>query len=388
MHEDHTEGIRLPKVMHVIPGLKVGGAETMLLKLLIASRHSCWEHEVVSMTDVGEVGLQIKRAGFMVHAMGMKNGVPNPLGLFRLRRLFLERSPNVIQTWIYHADLLGGLAAKWTGGIPVVWGIRQSDLQTDKFLKKIVARAVNPVLSYFIPKAIVCCAEKGRQVHRDFGYASEKMQVIPNGFELSKFTPDLERRLATRSLLGFADDELVVGMVARLHPMKDHRNFVMAAACVAAHFPRARFLLCGAGMTLQSVELTSMFAEAAVEAGRFSLLGRRDDLDWIYPAMDVNVLSSLGTEGFPNVLGEAMACGVPCVATDAGDSGLVVGDTGRIVPPRDSGALARAIMELLAMSEEDRRRLGRAARQRIEERFSIEAIAARYDMLYRRVLGS
>jgi len=387
MHERHTEGIRLPKVMHVIPGLKVGGAETMLLKLLLASRHSCWEHEVVSMTDIGEVGVQIKRAGFMVHAMGMKNGVPNPLALFRLRRLFLERAPDVIQTWIYHADLLGGLTAKWTGGIPVVWGIRQSDLQTDKFLKKLLARVVNPVLSYLIPKAIVCCAETAQKVHREFGYASQKMQVIPNGFDLSKFTPDLERRLATRSLLGFAEDELVVGMVARLHPMKDHRNFVMAAACVADHFPRARFLLCGAGMTLQSVELTSMFVEAAIEADRFSLLGRRDDLDWIYPAMDVNVLSSF-TEGFPNVLGEAMACGVPCVATDAGDSALVVGDTGRIVPPRDSGALARAIIELLEMSEGDRRHLGRAARQRIQERFSIEMIAARYDALYHTMLVS
>ena len=372
--------------MHVIPGLEVGGAETMLLKLLMASRNGRWEHEVVSMTDVGEVGQQMKRAGFTVYAMGMRNGVPNPIGLMRLKRLFLEHTPDVIQTWIYHADLLGGLAAKWAGGIPVVWSIRQSDLQTDKVLKKSVARLVNPILSYFIPKAIVFCAEKGRQLHKEFGYASEKMQVIPNGFDLLKFKPDSKKRIATRSRLGFSDKELVVGMVARLHPMKDHRNFVRAATRVVARVPHARFLLCGAGVTLRS--MADMFKEAGIEARRFSLLGRRDDLDQIYPAMDLNVLSSLGTEGFPNVLGEAMACGVPCVATDAGDSALVVGDAGRIVPPRDPGALANAIVELLAIPEEDRRDLGRAARRRIEERFSIEAIAAKYDMLYSSLLTS
>jgi len=373
--------------MHVIPGLEVGGAESMLLKLLIASRDGRWEHEVVSMTDVGEVGLQMKRAGFVVHALGMRNGVPNPRGLFRLKSLFLERAPDVVQTWIYHADLLGGLAARLIGGIPVVWGIRQSDLRTEKVLKKLLARLVNPVLSYFIPKAIVCCAEKGRQLHEGFGYASAKMQVIPNGFDLSKFTLDSKKQAAARSLLGFSSGDLVVGMVARFHPMKDHRNFVRAAARVAAKLPQSRFLLCGAGTTRQSVGLTDAIADTGVEASRFSFLGRRDDLDRIYPAMDINVLSSLGVEGFHNVLGEAMACGVPCVATDMGDSALIIGDTGRIVPPRDSGALASAIVELLAMPEVGRHRLGRAARQRIEERFSIEAIAARYQVLYSSLLA-
>jgi glycosyltransferase involved in cell wall biosynthesis len=372
----------LPKVMHIIPGLKVGGAETMLLKLLTASRDGHWEHEVVSMTDAGDIGPQIRRAGFVVHELGMRNGIPNPMGLLRLRSLFRQRAPDVVQTWIYHADLLGGLAASWIGGIPVVWGIRQSDLKTEKVLKKLLARVVNPVLSYLIPQAIVCCAESGRQLHEKFGYASAKMHVIPNGFDLSKFTPDRNKRAAARSLLGFSNEHLVVGMVARLHPMKDHRNFVTAAARVAAAVPRSRFLLCGAGVTPQSVELRDAIAETGADASRFSLLGSRDDLDLIYPAMDANVLSSQSVEGFPNVLGEAMACGVPCVATDVGDSALVVGDTGRIVPPRDPGALANAILEVLAMPEEVRHRLGRAARQRVEERFSIEAIAARYEALY------
>jgi glycosyltransferase involved in cell wall biosynthesis len=382
MHEGHTEGVRLPKVMHVIPGLKVGGAETMLLKLMIASRDGRWEHEVVSMTDAGDVGPQMKRAGFVVHVLGMRNGVPNPMGLFELRKLFLERAPDIVQTWMYHADLLGGLAARWIGGIPVVWGIRQSDLQTEKILKKFLARLVNPVLSYLIPHAIVCCAERGRQLHEEFGYSSAKMQVIPNGFDLSIFTPDPKKRAAARSFLGFSGDDLVVGMVARLHPMKDHRNFIRAAARVAAKVPHSRFLLCGAGATTQATELTEAIADTGLEASRFSLLGRRDDLDRIYPAMDLHVLSSRSVEGFPNVLGEAMACGVPCVATNMGDSALIVGDTGRIVPPRDPGALADAIVELLGMPEEARDRLGRAARQRIEERFSIETIAARYRALY------
>lgn len=376
----------MPRVMHVIAGLEVGGAETMLHKLLVASRGGPWEHEVVSMTNAGPMGLRMRAMGVPVFTLNMRNGFFNPIGLVRLVRLIRRRRPSLIQTWMYHADFLGGAAAKLVGRIPVIWGIRQSDIRIEKMVKKVLARLINPLLSHVLPEYIVCCAEEARRIHLRYGYVADKLRVIPNGFELTRFSADPNRRREARSALNVTEDELIVGMVGRLHALKDHRNFIRAVSSIGAKVPHARFLLCGAGLTPDSRELALLFAESGVEPSKFLLLGQRDDVEQIYPVMDVNVLSSL-SEGFPNVLGEAMACEVPCVATDVGDAALIIGSTGRVVPPQNPDALAAAIVDLLTVSEEKRRSLGQLARRRIEEHFSIEAVAGQYQALYEEVLA-
>jgi len=314
----------------------------------------------------------------------MRNGIPDPRGLAELTRLLRQRSPEVVQTWMYHADLLGGISAKLAGDIPVIWGIRQSDARAENLLPKLLARVTNPLLSYWLPRAIVCCAEVAREVHVGFGYARNKCVVIPNGFDLARFKVNPQAGTALRVELGIPAAAPVVGMVARLHPIKDHRNFLLAAAMVARRFPSAVFVLCGDGLTADSLSISKWVREAGLPADVVRLIGRRDDVENVYPALGVAVLSSK-SEGFPNVLAEAMACGIPCVATNVGDSALIVGEHGRIVSPGDPAALAMAIIELFDMPGGERLALGLAGRRKIEERYSLATMIAQYESLYERV---
>jgi glycosyltransferase involved in cell wall biosynthesis len=378
---------RSHSVMHIISGLPVGGAESMLYKLVSRSAHTRSTHEVVSLTTVGPVGARLQAEGIKVVGLGMPNGVPDPRGLVRLVQLLRQHPPALVQTWMYHADLLGGIAAKLSGKIPVVWGVRNTEIGAEKFLLKFLARVVNPPLSHWVPDAIVCCAERAREVHVAFGYAREKCIVIPNGFDMARFQPNWKARAALRTELEIPPSSPVVGMVARLHPMKDHGTFLTAAATVAQSIPSAVFVLCGDGLTSDSPTLTQKIRESGLPIERLRLLGRRDDVENIYPALTATVLSSKSGEGFPNVLGEAMACGIPCVATDVGDSALIVGEHGRIVSPRNPRALAAAILEMLRMPDSERMALGLAGRSRIEQRYSIAAIAVQYESLYEGIVS-
>jgi len=369
------------RVVHVISGLGQGGAETMLAKLLGAMDRRRVDAAVVSLLDKGLLGPRIEALGVPVHALGMRRGVPSPTALLRLFLLLRRLRPDLVQTWMYHADLLGGLAAR-AGHIPVAWNIRQSDLDPNlsKRSTRWTARACAS-LSRVIPRRIVCCSSRAAQVHQALGYCPDRMVVIPNGFDTRVFQPDPARRASTRRRLGISDGEFLVGLVARFDPQKDHGTFIEAAGQVAALRPSARFLLCGEGIDHTNPELGRWIDRASV-GDRSHLLGRRDDIPQLMPGLDLAVSSSAFGEGFPNVLGEAMASGVSCVATDVGDSAEILGDSGRSVPPRRPEALAAAILEMIDLPAQERRRLGEGARQRVLERFGIEAVAARYEALY------
>ena len=210
--------------------------------------------------------------------------------------------------------------------------------------------------------------------------------MIPNGFQTELFCPGDRVREQTRKAFNLPVAAAVIGIVGRFDPQKDHRTFIKAAAQLARRMDGVYFLMCGKGLSPDNQELMVWLREGCA-ADQFLLLGERNDLNHIYCAMDVFVSSSAYGEGFPNVIGEAMACCVPCVVTDVGDSAIVVGNTGRVVPPRDPKALANGIYELLTLSEEEKRELGEAARRRIEENFSLSTIAVRYADLYEEVLA-
>lgn len=277
------------------------------------------------------------------------------------------------------------MAARWAGDIPVVWGIHHSNLdpkgnkRTTIWTAGICAR-----LSHRVPAKIVCCADVSRAVHAELGYASKKMLVIPNGFDLNVFRPDPTARKSVRWELGIPQDALLIGMIGRFDPQKDHRNFVAAAARLVIDFPDVNFLLCGDGVTWDNAELVS-WIEAAGVRQRFHLLGRREDVPRLMAVLDI-ASSSSNSEAFPLVIGEAMACGVPCVVTNVGDSALIVGDTGRVVLPRNPEALSAAWRELLEMGPQGREHLGQAARWRVEMNFSLPIVASRYESLYKEIL--
>lgn len=370
------------KLLHIISGLNTGGAEMMLYKLLSAMDRSAFSVEVVSLTDIGSVGNKILSIDVPVRALSMRRGVPNPFAVVKLVKWLRQSRPDVIQTWMYHADLIGGVAAKLTGDIPVAWGIRNSNLDSQGSKHSTIWTAnICAKLSRFLPTKIICCSEASRIVHTALGYVETKMIVIPNGFDLAVFKPDLSARSSVRQELRIPEDTLMIGLIARFDPQKDHRNFLEAAARLHARVPDVHFLLCGDGITEDNTELLDWIEEAGLRQ-RCHLLGHREDVPRLVAALDIASSSSSYGEGFPNVVGEAMSCGVPCVVTDVGDSALIVGDTGKVVPPRDPDALASAWHELISIGENARRQLGDAARARIKYNFSLPVIASRYQKLF------
>lgn len=370
-----------PRVFHVITSLVVAGAETVLWRLLSADRSS--GSRVVGLRDMGAAGERIAALGVPVEALGLRRMADSLRAVAVLARRIRSARADVVQTWMYHADLLGGLAAR-LAGVPVAWGIRQTSLDPRGTRRStlVVARAC-ALLSRIVPRKIVCCSVASLRTHAAAGYAAEKMIVIPNGFDVASFRPDPRARSSVRRELGLAEDAPLVGLVGRFDPQKDHENFVRAAARLHAARPDVHFVLCGDGIDRGNRALAGWIDGGGL-AGRFHLLGRRDDVARLDAALDVATSSSWG-EGFPNAIGEAMACGVPCVVTDVGDSALLVGDTGRVVSPRDPEALADAWLALLRVGAEERLRLGALARKRIEERFELSSVAARYRRLHEEI---
>jgi glycosyltransferase involved in cell wall biosynthesis len=373
------------KTIHIITGLDMGGAEIMLFRLLKQIDRVRFENQVISLIPTGAVGEKIRALGIPVSSLGMHPEFPSPFAVFRLMSLLRREQPAFLHTWMYHANLLGGLAG-FAVKVPVIWAIHNSttDPQHSRKRTLFIVRMC-ALLSRFIPTKIISCSEKARQIHVELGYDAEKFIIIPNGFDLGDYKPDQEAARSLRMQLGIEPATLLIGMVARYDPQKDHVNFIRAARIHHQTAPQTHFVLCGEGLTWENIPLCAEIDAAGLRS-HFHLLGRRDDMPAVFTTLSLHALSSAYGEAFPNVLGEAMACGVPCVATDIGDSSFLIGDTGMVVPPKDPQALADAWERLLRLSAEERFALGERARQRIQQLFSIVQIARRYEDLYGQIV--
>jgi glycosyltransferase involved in cell wall biosynthesis len=323
----------------------------------------------------------VLRAGIPVETMGMRPGVPDPRGIARLARHIRRARPDVVQCWMDHSNLIGGVAARLASRAPVVWGVHHSD-HVAGVTKRSTLLTVGAcaALSHHLPARVVCCSEHGRRLYEKTGFAAARLAVIPNGFDVGRFRPDPAARAAIRAELGLADATPLVGLAARFDPLKDHATFLRSAALLARARPDVHFLLCGNKVDRGNAALAGRIDSLGI-AGRCHLLGPRRDVARIFAALDVAASSSV-SEAFPLAVGEAMACGVPCVATDVGDCRLMIGDTGRVVPPADPAAMAAAWGAVLDLSRAARQELGLRARQRVVERFELGAVTKRYEDLY------
>jgi len=371
----------MTKIMHLITTLGPAGAETMLCRIAQAMDRSRFESEIVSLTGILDLAEKMEGVGVRVRTLGMSKSVPNPLLVMRLAKWIRGSHPDVIHTWMYHANLVGALAARLAGDVPVVWGIHHSvlDPRVDKRRTMLVNRAC-AWLSRKFPARIVCCSEASFHLHKSLGYAPDKLEVIPNGFDLQRLRPDSNARTSLREELGIPSESILIGMAARFHPHKDHGNFIRAAARIHREMPDVHFVLCGLNITWETSRLAS-WIEAVGLRDHCHLLGVRQDMPRLFAGMDIATTSS-SSEAFPIVIGEAMACGTPCVVTDVGDSAMIVDQTGSVVPPEDSYALAQAWRRLIHAGHRVRRGLGMAARHRIELLFSLPAIVERYQAIY------
>jgi len=370
------------RLLFVTSGLATGGAERMLVKLLTALDRTRYECLVISLLDAGTQGEAIRLMGVPLFELRIDRLGGLLAAVWRLLRVARRFRPDVVQGWMYH----GNLAATWAWlavcrSARLFWGVRQTfhGMAAERPLTRVAIRA-GAALSW-MPAAIIFNSRVSAVQHGAIGFRSDKAVVIPNGFDLEQFRPDAEMRARTRLSLNIPPTAPVVGLVARDHPMKDHDTFLEAAALIARQLPDAVFVLAGRGVDGDNPRIAAKISALDLTAA-LRLLGEVRATESLYPAFDVLALSSVRGEAFPNVLGEAMACSVPCVATDVGDARLILGDTGGIVPVADPTALAEEILALLRLTQTDRDACGKRARERVRCCYSLDSVATDYRDIY------
>ncbi|MGP4715557.1 glycosyltransferase family 4 protein [Psychrobacter sp. T6-6] len=365
------------KIVHIITGLDNGGAEGVLYRLVTHDTEN--EHIVISMMDAGKYGPLLLAKGISVHFLDMKSGKASLLAVIKLYKQLKNINPDIVQTWMYHADLIGGLTASIAGVKKIYWNIRQSNFDSSHTkLSTIKIANVCSKLSSTIPTKIISCSTKAVDEHIKLGYDKEKIVVIGNGYDLSIFKPDNSVCEEFRNTLGIGQFP-VLGMVGRYDPQKDHENLIQALSVVYSRGYKFDLLLVGKNLNEDNIELLSIINKYDLN-NSIHLLDQRSDIQSIMNALDIHILSSAYGEGFPNVVAEAMACNTPCIVTDVGDSKLIVDKYGIVIEPRSTSELVEAIITLMnAMSvEEEWAKLKEECSTHIGEHFSIEAMVSKY----------
>lgn len=373
-------------LVHIISDLSIGGAEMMLFNLLSEADTRRFVPAVISLGKRSKLDARIEELDIPVYNLGMTPAtLPTPRQVWRLLATVRRLRPHLIQGWMYHGSLAAQLSESAVARrTPVIWSIHScnNDLTLEKRLTSAVIRLCGRLSAR--PAKILYVSEASRRQHEAMGYCSQHSQVITNGFDTAQFSPSVKARAAVRAELGLGEDQFLIGLVGRFHPMKDHLNFLRAAALMASDNSAAQFVLAGREVDGNNHTLGRLLAKCGLE-GRVHLLGERRDTHNVIAALDVCSLSSSYGESFPLVVGEAMACGVPCVVTDVGDAALLVGDTGFVVPPRNPEALARAWRELIRLGPDGRAQLGEAARERVCENFLLAPVVAQYESLWEKI---
>jgi glycosyltransferase involved in cell wall biosynthesis len=358
------------KILYVTAGLRGGGAEAMLTRLATAKPGVADEITVVSLLPAEAHVERLRAAGVTVVELNFDRAAGVASGLLKLARLIAERRPDIVQGWMYHGDLAALVALVMSGRrkqTRLVWGIRCSALDLRHyggFGLRLVVKACTLLSGW--PDLVTANSAVGLKSHLAIGYRPRRAEVVANGIDVDAFRPDAAARRAVRLDLGISENTIVLAHVARVDAMKDHATFLAAMA----QLPDVSALLVGAG------------TENLPGAHNVIRLGRRQDAARLFAAADFVVSSSRFGEGFSNVLGEGMACGLPAIATDVGDAKLIVSDTGVVVPPEDPVALAAGIRALAGESAAARAERGTRARARIVENFALAGAVERNVQLY------
>lgn len=370
------------KIVHVIAGLQQGGAEAVLYRL--CKHGTADEHHVVSLTGCGKYGPMLEEIGVRVTPLDFTSVKSSMVSFWRLIRMLRRERPEVVQTWMYHADLVGGIAAFVSGIRNIVWGIRSTELAHEYSSKrKMWIRSLCSRLSYYLPRKIIVCAQVSIHRHADIGYDVSKMTFVPNGYDVNEFTTGLDADGSFKRKLSSRSDLTLVGAVGRFDPVKDHTTMLEALALVRSQGIPFRCVLVGSGLEVSNDALVQQIEQRGLSE-HIRLLGPMSDIPLVMNALDVHLLSS-SSEAFPNVVAEAMACGTPCVVTDVGDAATIVGDTGWVVPSKDPVALAQAIRTAISEVTDgwtvpDR---GTVVRDRIVDKYSIERMVEGYRDVWR-----
>lgn len=370
----------MANILYIITSLSVGGAQKALLNLATSGFSDAYKPIVVSLVEVDGIQQQFEQAGIPVHVLGLNRLMKLPLLPFRLFALVRRIRPRVIHGWMHHGNLFATLGWLFAGCRPVLlWGMHHTpEKATLERPQHALVLKLGRWLSRF-PRRIVYVSRRSMQRHTELGYEPRNARVIANGIPLSRSGQADESRNAVRKELGIPDNALLVGSLTRYVPEKDIPNMLAAIGLLQQQMPNVHFLLAGEGMEDSNPALRALLA-ALPDRENVHLLGVRTDASHLTAALDVATLSSR-REAFPLFLAEAMAAGVPCVATDVGDIAEFVADTGLIVPAGKADALAQAWVAILQKSAQQRQQLGKRASNRVAERYSLDTVLEAYSDL-------
>ncbi|MCK9443842.1 MAG: glycosyltransferase [Tissierellaceae bacterium] len=356
----------MKKIVHIITGLGSGGAEHMLYKLLKYSDREKYYHEVLSLTDTGIYGNKIEDLGIKVHCLNLNRG--NLISSVLEARDIVKRF-DIVDTWLYHADMFGFIISKLLLRKKLIWNIRHSNLDKDANKPRTLKIVkINSILSKYVD-LITYNSSKAFENHMLFGYMDKNSIIIPNGFELNKFKFSRDDRLRIREELGFKEDKVMI-TVGRWDIQKDYYTLLKALNELKKQNVKFKMIMVGTNLDYENYELVTLIDTYNLK-DNVILLGRRNDIPALLSAADVYVSSSLG-ESFSNAIGEAMACELPCIVTDVGDSKLMVGDTGRVVKVRDYISMSKELINFINKSDTDR---NMTARSRVIDNYEIRKIS-------------
>lgn len=368
-------------VLHIITGLGRGGAELTLLKLV----ENCnrLDFAVISLKPVdGSISQLFEESRIPLVQMNFSRGL-RVSEFLRLMSLIKYLKPPIVQTWMYHADLIGGIAARIVGVETVIWSIRgMFPIAGHEKLRTLLVARLLAILSRFIPTEIVACGERARESHIAAGYRKDRFSVIPNGFKSTFWYRDREEGLAAREEFGIQLDKLVVGMIGRYHPKKNHRNFIEAVGLLKSEGFDFIVVFAGAGLIESNGILASQLDKNKL-SHEIRLLGERNDVRRILNALDVLVLPSESGEGFPNILAEAMLTEKLCIAADSGDASSILGESGILLRDTSAREIRNSLISVLQMETSAREQLGTEGRTSILSRFSLDRMIQSYSDLYR-----
>jgi glycosyltransferase involved in cell wall biosynthesis len=365
------------KIAHVITDLDIGGAEMMLYKLLTLPHNDVSNFLVISLMGRGRIADRIEALGVKVKMLDLEQGQRPSWKTIKKLRLFIRAfNPDIVQGWMYHGNIAATIAVFLSDpmhrNVKLLWNIRQTlySVNSEKVQTRFLIK-LGCWLS-FLPDSIIYNSSVSAEQHVKIGFLAKKTKIIPNGFDLQKFRPDQNRRQQLRKELRVSESTILIGHISRLHPMKDHATLLRVIDRVVGSLSdtgskqEVLFLLIGHGVT------SELSKNPAI---RF--LGERVDVPRIMSALDIVVSSSAWGEGFPNVIGEAMASEVPCVVTDVGDSAHIVGKYGRVCSVGDEQCIANSLLQLIE-NKQERKTMGKQARKRIKENYSMDKIKKEY----------
>jgi len=353
--------------------LGYGGAERQLVALAAGLHRRGHRILVLTFYAGGPLERDLVAAGVPVEALGKRHRWDLVSPMLRAVRILRRIRPDLLHGYLVDANVLSTLLRRVIPRAHLVWGVRASALDFAAYPR--LAGTLFRVSRRLARRAdlIIANSRSGARDHIIAGYPESRVTVIPNGIDTERFRPDSRARERMRRAWGIGGHERVIGLVGRLDPMKGHATFLQAAARFLSMCPGTRFVCVGDGPAVMKARLGAATRECGL-ADRVLWLLPEPDAAAVYNGLDLLTSASLFGEGFSNVIGEAMACGVRCVVTDVGDSAWVVGETGLVVPPGDPGALAEAWARALSIRDDPSHP---DPRSRVQREFNLDRLIRR-----------